>query len=162
MPARVDLLPTPSALRSGNWCRVVDVRAPLSRPSQCWHCPVIKQNRVKEIGMLAVWRDRQFFVGLDVGAIELARTLCDQNCHPRRACRRFRSRAAVTRPRYRTTNAPTCAALPAWILPMMAAPGVHRAYSAPIRFNPIRPSVAGDLLPWNSSFAGMFERYLLG
>jgi hypothetical protein len=42
--------------------------------------------------------------------------------------------------------------LPASILPMMAVPGVHRAYSAP-RFNPIRPSVAGDLLPWNSSFA---------
>jgi hypothetical protein len=48
--------------------------------------------------MLGVSRDRRFFVGLDVGAIELARTLRDKECQPPRASRRFGSRAAVTRP----------------------------------------------------------------
>jgi hypothetical protein len=60
---------------------VVDVRAPLSRKRQCWHCPVIKQdNRAKEIRMVDVSPDRRIFVGLDIHAIELARTLCDEDC----------------------------------------------------------------------------------
>ena len=66
-PARVDLLPTPPALRSGNWCRVVDVRAPLSRKRQCRHRPVIKQdNRAKEIRMVDVPPDRRIFIRLDL------------------------------------------------------------------------------------------------
>jgi hypothetical protein len=60
---------------------MVDVRAPLSRKHQCWHWPVIKQdNRAKEIGMLDVPPDRRFFIRLDLDTIELALTLCDENC----------------------------------------------------------------------------------
>jgi hypothetical protein len=60
---------------------VVDVRAPLSRKRQSWHCPVIEQDdRAKEIRMLGVPPDRRIFIRLDVDVIELALTLCDENC----------------------------------------------------------------------------------
>ena len=39
------------------------------------------QSRIR---MLGVPPDRRFFVGLDIHAIELARTLCDEDCQPPR------------------------------------------------------------------------------
>jgi hypothetical protein len=78
---------------------LVDVRAPLSRKRQCWHCPVIKQdNRAKEIGMFDVPPDWRFFIRLDLDIIELALTLCDENCQAPRGWWGIRSDAAVARP----------------------------------------------------------------
>ena len=110
------------------------VRAPLSRSRQCWHCPVIKQdNRAEEIGMPGVPPDRRFFIPLDVDAIELARTLCDEDCSPPRGWWSIRSQAAVARPQIAKDEPTKFCALPASILAMVAALGVNRVYSAPVK-----------------------------